>query len=146
MDQKFLEAYIDSLVGTINDLQLRNVQYQAQAKIHENESEQFKKVIADTINHLNTMESNAEKYSQEVQDLKKQLEDYDAVKAQLSEATQKLSHMNTFQNEVGRLNNVILQKDAEIGNLNEKIRVLTTPVEKPKTKRVVKPKETGKTE
>jgi len=145
MDQQFLEAYIDSLVGAMNKLQLENVQYQAQAKIHENLIKQSNTNFKELEYKFELRKQENDKLNVELTDLTNKNSELKAFKQMYEDASQKLSHMNTFQNEVGRLNSLVGQKDAEISSLNQRIKELEDNIVE-LSKPTIKAKKTIKTE
>lgn len=139
MDQKFLETYIDMLVGNMNRLQLENVQYQTQAKLHEQEINDASETIKKIMNSLSDMENKVTIYSKELQEElnKNNLlgHELDDLKRKYDETQQKLSHMNTFQNEIGRLNNTITNLNKEMDSKNKEIEELKNQKIETKSKR-----------
>ena len=93
---KYINAYIDTCVNTINDLNIKYIQTQAQAKVASDLVKERDDTIASLMAELeNSRNSNTEKQKQ-VENAKVWEDSYNAMK-------NKLSHMDTLMSQMGQM-------------------------------------------
>ena len=116
---KYINAYIDTCVNTINDLNIKYIQTQAQAKVASDLVKERDDTIASLMAELeNSRNSNTEKQKQ-VENAKVWEDSYNAMK-------NKLSHMDTLMSQMGQMKIEIQSKNEEIQRLQTQIIELTT--------------------
>lgn len=126
---RYVNAYIDTCVSTINELNIKYIQSQAQLKVASDlVSDREQKIIelqAELANQKNINENS-----------KKSLDDAKIMEDSYNAMKNKLSHMDTLMNQMGQMKLKIASKDEEIQKLQNQIIEITTG--KPKKKKDVK--------
>jgi len=126
---RYVNAYIDTCVATINELNIKYIQSQAQLKVASDLVADREKIISELQSELENQKSINENSKKSLDDAKIMEDSYNAMK-------NKLSHMDTLMNQMGQMKLKISSKDEEIQKLQNQIIEITTG--KPKKKKEIK--------
>ena len=129
---KYINAYIDTCVATINELNIKYIQSQAQAKVASDLVKEREETITKLISELESINQ----MNNEKQTL---LEQAKTQEDSVRSLQNKLSHMDTLMQQMGQMKLEMKSKNEEIDSLKNKIIELTS---KPVINR--KKKETSK--
>jgi chromosome segregation ATPase len=121
-NEKYLKYYVETLTGVMTDAIIKNVSFQANARINEDiireqadEIAKYQVMIADVnqdndgkleqhqqiIDELNeTLKKKIEEHQNTINDYNNRLSDYHNIKNEHENVKQQVSHVNTFRNEL----------------------------------------------
>lgn len=133
---RYVNAYIDTCVATINDLNIKYIQSQAQLKVASD-------LVADRERRILELQAELENQKGINENSKKSLDDAKIMEDSYNAMKNKLSHMDTLMNQMGQMKLKISAKDEEIQKLQNQIIEITTG--KPKKKKDVKAEEVVET-
>lgn len=121
MDQnKYINTYIDIVVGQLHEYLNTNLQLKTQAKLANDLIQEKDQVIGSLQNQLNSIQNN----DNDVQIAKDQAKQWeDSYHAMLN----KVAHMETLMNQLKEMKSMVQEKDKTIASLNEQIQDLKTP-------------------
>ena len=126
---KYVNAYIDTSVGMINEMTIKYLQSQAQLKV-------ASEIITERDNTISVLQNELHNQKQVNSDNQKSLSDAKIMEDSYNAMKNKLSHMDTLMNQMGQMKLRIQQKDEEIQKLQNQIIEITTG--KPKKKKETK--------
>lgn len=114
MDQNlFINTYIDTIVGTIEEYLKANLQLKTQVKVNE-------MIVAEKDRTIQSLTEEL-RVNRAAEDWKTK---YDAAETNYNAALGKLKHMDGLLSQVGEMKKIILAKDAEIELLNNELQEL----------------------
>lgn len=121
MDQnKYINTYIDIVVGQLHEYLNTNLQLKTQAKLANDLIQEKDQIIGNLQNQLSSIQNN-DNDVRVAKDQAKHWEDsYHAM-------TNKVAHMETLLNQLKEMKNIIQEKDKMIVYLNEQIEELKMP-------------------
>lgn len=121
MDQnKYINTYIDIVVGQLHEYLNTNLQLKTQAKLANDLIQEKDQIIGNLQNQLSSIQNN-DNDVRVAKDQAKHWEDsYHAM-------TNKVAHMETLLNQLKEMKNIIQEKDKIIVDLNEQIEELKMP-------------------
>lgn len=110
-NEKYINAYVDILTGVMQDAVIKNISYQANAKVSEDIiKEQSEEIIrlqvmianfnessdTTTNEHKNTINN----LNQTINDLKQQIHNLNSTKSEYENVKHQINHLDTFRNEL----------------------------------------------
>ena len=130
-NEKYVNYYVEYLGNTLNETILRNISLQATAKVVDDligeltqENDSLKKRIEDLNSELAKIVSGSntflEQKDRELDELRRSKNEYDQVKHQIN-------HLDTFRNQLLATEKLLIEKNAEIDSLKQKIDILENP-------------------
>ena len=121
MDQnRYINTYIDVLVGQVNEYTINILQLKTQLRLANEMIQEKDHLIGDLQNRLNAVQNN-DSDVQKAKDQAKYWED------SYHSMTNKVAHMETLLNQIKEMKNMIGEKDQVILQLNEMIENLQAP-------------------
>lgn len=110
---KYVNAYIDTSVGMINEYITKYIQVQAQLKVANDIVAEREGIITQLTDEINRMREESAKVNE----------------TEFNGMKNKLSHMDTLMQQMGQMKLTIKEKDEEINKLkNQVIEISTKPV------------------
>lgn len=103
-NEKYINAYVEVLTGVMQDAIIKNVSFQANAKISEDiikeQSEEIAKlqVMVANINQNNDEENS--KNEKTIENLNQQIQNLNSAKSEYEKVKHQINHLNTFRNEL----------------------------------------------
>jgi hypothetical protein len=130
MDQnRYINAYIDILVGQIHEYTINSLQLKTQLKLANELITEKDQLIGQLQSQLNVVQNNNSDV-QKAKDQAKYWEDsYHGM-------TAKVAHMDTLLNQVKEMKSIIAEKDATIAELKTPKKVINIKTKKPVEKQI----------
>lgn len=142
MDQnRYVNTYIDVMVGQIHESVISNLQLKTQVKIANDMLQEKDAVIGKLQNSIDAVQNNDVDVENAQNSARHWEDSYHA-------AMNKVAHMETLMKQIKDMKVVILQNEQTIANLTNQIEELKTPkkVINTRTKKTVEPKIENKTD
>lgn len=124
MDQnKFINAYIDIIIGQLHEMLSNNLQLKTQVKLANDLLQEKEQFIANLQNQLNAVQSNDEDVRKSREQAKFWEDSYHAMNA-------KVSHMDTLLKQISEMKTMIQERDKLIESLQTPKKVINTKAKK----------------
>lgn len=132
-DSKFINTYIDVIIGTLHEYLNSNLQLKTQVKVANDlilEKDGVISSLSQQIEEIKNSTSNAENATAALQaEMNKLSADAKLWQDSYHASQNKLSHMDTLTKQVSEMKNEIITRDNNIQNLNNEIQELKNQIE-----------------
>lgn len=113
MSEKYINYYVELLSSTVNDVVLRNISLQANARISEDviaeQKQQIQSLLSKSENDTNSIDNSRNEYSKNladqqsiINDLNNKITVLNGNAKEVEDSKHQLAHVDTFRNELGK--------------------------------------------
>lgn len=127
---KYINAYIDTCIALISDLNIKHIQVQAQLKVASELVKERDETIAAITAELESARNTNTERQKQIDSAKIWEDSYNAMK-------NKLSHMDTLMAQLGQMKLQLSEKDAEINSLQKQLIEKSTINKRPRKEKQV---------